>query len=429
MSDTSGYPIEVPNSQYISRTLRQLRQDVDKAMRLAVGAASSGSGYLLGAVVAWPGTSAPPASMHLLELNGQTVVAADYADLAALHPEWVSGPNLVLPDYGTRTLVGYKSGDADFGTLGALVGSKTHTHPLSDAGQAQVVVATTTTVSRAVASAAWNNTTRITGTASGTVASQTTGAALTGSTDAASDIQPSVVVKFYVCAVSSLGEFDPAVQNALSADVAALQAGYRFVERVVYTSSGSFTKASYPYLRMLRVIVQGAGGAGGGITSASTVQGRCGGGAGGYAEKRITDIAGLAASETITIGAAATGGTGTGPDGGASSAFGVTGNGGTGGGASPGSGGTASGGDDNITGQPGGQGSLGGVSTFAIAGFGGSSRYGSGGAGIGSSSGSSNGNPGTGYGSGGGGGARGSGSTAFNGGNSTQGVIIVELYA
>jgi len=90
-------------------------------------------------------------------------------------------------------------------------------------------------------------------------------------------------------------------------------AGYRFVETVYFTSSGTFTKATYPWLRAIRVKVQGAGGGGGGVPASplnETAAG-AGGGGGAYAEKFITDIAGLDASVTVTRGAGGTGGDGT----------------------------------------------------------------------------------------------------------------------
>jgi hypothetical protein len=88
------------------------------------------------------------------------------------------------------------------------------------------------------------------------------------------------------------------------------QEGYRFVQTLYYTSSGTFTKATYSWLRAIRVKCQagGGGGAGAATTGASTI-GSGGGGAGGvYAESFITDIAGLDSSITVTRGAGGAGG-------------------------------------------------------------------------------------------------------------------------
>jgi hypothetical protein len=86
--------------------------------------------------------------------------------------------------------------------------------------------------------------------------------------------------------------------------------GYLFVETVYFTSSGTFAKATYPWLRAIRVKCQAGGGGGGGVGSVgggSAGTGRSGGG-GGYAESFITDIAGLDASVTVTRGSGGAGG-------------------------------------------------------------------------------------------------------------------------
>jgi hypothetical protein len=85
---------------------------------------------------------------------------------------------------------------------------------------------------------------------------------------------------------------------------------YRFVTTVYFTSSGTFTKADYPWLRAIRVKCQGGGGGGGGAaTTGVGQQAISSGGAGGaYAESFITNIAGLDASVTVTRGAGGTGG-------------------------------------------------------------------------------------------------------------------------
>jgi hypothetical protein len=88
------------------------------------------------------------------------------------------------------------------------------------------------------------------------------------------------------------------------------QSSYNLVTTLYYNSSGTFTKATYPYLRAIRVKVQGAGGGSGGCstTSASQISMGASGGGGAYAESFITDIASLSASETVTVGAGGAGG-------------------------------------------------------------------------------------------------------------------------
>lgn len=86
--------------------------------------------------------------------------------------------------------------------------------------------------------------------------------------------------------------------------------GYRLAERTVYLTTTSFTKATYPWLRAIRVICIGGGGGGGGsaLTGAGANSVGQAGAGGAYAETFITDIAGLASSVTLTVGAAGTAG-------------------------------------------------------------------------------------------------------------------------
>jgi hypothetical protein len=228
--------------------------------------------------------------------------------------------------------------------------------------------------------------------------------------------------------------------------------GYTFVETVYFTSSGSFTKATYPWLRAIYAVCLAGGGGGGGIGSLSGSQGAAGGGggAGAMAERFITDIASLAASETITVGAggvAGNGGAGSPPSisggvGGASQAFLMTCTGGNGGddgfGSSSvsttlaGSGGLAAvNGDLNILGGSGKSGfSLPAVG-LASSGNGGSGRYGQGGIGfmLTSPGGGALGESGTGYGSGGSGASGLFSSTSRSGGAGKPGLVIAHLFA
>lgn len=203
---------------------------------------------------------------------------------------------------------------------------------------------------------------------------------------------------------------------------------------VYFTSSGSFAKASYPGLQAIRVRAQGGGGAGGGASGGGTGGG---GGAGGYAERFITDIAGLSASETITIGAGGAGSSGaSGAAGGNTTAFGMTCSGGAGGvgksadntPSNGGNGGDATGGDINIPGSGGGWGVF-VLSTGGSTGAGGASFLGHGGRGLcneGTSGANAGPTAGTGYGAGGGGSISTGGGRA--GGAGSTGVVIVDLF-
>ena len=117
-----------------------------------------------------------------------------------------------------------------------------------------------------------------------------------------------------------------------------LAGGYLYAGTEYYTSSGTFAKAD-PLgtgdigLRAIRVRMVGGGGGGGGAASTSSSQVAIGGAGGGgaYAEKFITDITGLSASETVTRGsggAEGAAGNNNGSSGGQSSAFTVTADGG-----------------------------------------------------------------------------------------------------
>jgi hypothetical protein len=96
------------------------------------------------------------------------------------------------------------------------------------------------------------------------------------------------------------------------------------VERVIFTSSGTFSKASYPEARLARVTVVGGGGGGGGApsTGASQFSAGGGGGAGGWAVEDIL-LSAMATSETVTIGAGGSGGNGVAGSAGGTTSFGA----------------------------------------------------------------------------------------------------------
>lgn len=95
-------------------------------------------------------------------------------------------------------------------------------------------------------------------------------------------------------------------------------------EILIYNSSDTFTKATYPWLARVRVYVVGGGGGGGGtaLLGASQVAAGAGGGGGGAAEV-VVDESALAAGETITVGAAGTAVAGAAGGAGGSSSFGA----------------------------------------------------------------------------------------------------------
>lgn len=219
--------------------------------------------------------------------------------------------------------------------------------------------------------------------------------------------------------------------------------GYKFQQRIKYTTSFTFEKAVYADMRLMRVITVGGGGAGGGAqpASAGNHSKGGGGGGGGYAE-RIVWPHEIADAVTITVGAGGVGSTAqaAGASGGSSS-FGtlVVATGGAGGNtttnqslyvsAPGGDGGVGTAGDILIAGAGGGMGT--GYATLANGGNGGSSVLGGGargtysGAGAFSLAGYNGGN----YGAGGSGAlANQSAGTAAAGGSGAPGIVIVEVY-
>lgn len=214
------------------------------------------------------------------------------------------------------------------------------------------------------------------------------------------------------------------------------EAGYRYVQRIYYTIPGTstFTKATYPWLRAIKVICQGAGGGGGGAGNNNSRG--AGGGGGAYSEKFITNISGLSASITVTVGAGGAGGAAGNNNGitGGSSSFGsevvcAGGQGGVSGagGYDVGAGGTVTtAGDFNLNGEDGDIRILTASFTIYSLAGGGDSFLGYGGPAwmYGAEQ---AGRAGSGYGGGGGGGWR--ISSSQNGGNGANGIVIVELYA
>jgi hypothetical protein len=83
--------------------------------------------------------------------------------------------------------------------------------------------------------------------------------------------------------------------------------GYQYSQTVRFTASGTFTKASYPNARMIRVKLVGGGGAGAGVETTIAGDSDSGGGGGGgcYAESEL-QVSSLASSVTVTVGAGAT---------------------------------------------------------------------------------------------------------------------------
>jgi hypothetical protein len=216
--------------------------------------------------------------------------------------------------------------------------------------------------------------------------------------------------------------------------------GYAYGGQVRFTSSGTFTKASYPGLSAIEVECQGGGGAGGGVVATAAGQNAVGNGAqaGGYA-KSLVVVSDLDTTEAVTVGAGGTGvSAAAGNDGGASvfdtissevrggggagaGSFGASNNTGAG---SPGVAATTDTGDFTVPGGSGGS-AIRISATTGEGGWGGHSFYGMGGASRGNAG---AGQPGRPYGGGGGGALSLNGSGAAAGGNGGAGIVVVSLY-
>jgi hypothetical protein len=220
--------------------------------------------------------------------------------------------------------------------------------------------------------------------------------------------------------------------------------GYLLKQTVVFTASGSFTKASYPGLRAVRVRCQAAGGGGaaavttaGGTTSAGN-----GGGAGGYAEA-FAVASDLATTEAVTVGTGGAGGTtGAGSAGGDSALDTISGEVRATGGAGGATLAAQSAAVSNTSRSDGGIGTAGSVllrggyggpamtlsSSRSRGGDGGASHLGGAMPGIGSGGTNNTGTTGANYGGGGSGAANANSQSATAGGAGAPGIVIVEVY-
>jgi len=186
---------------------------------------------------------------------------------------------------------------------------------------------------------------------------------------------------------------------------------------VTFTTSGTWTKDAG--LKYVVVEVQAVGGAGAaGVDNGATGTPGGGGGAGGYTKELILASA-LGATETVTIGVAASSSFGSL----CSATHGADASSNTGG-----AGGVGSGGDVNVGGGDGGNGQE-ESATPTLAGIGGSSFFGAGGrSGSGTNVSKRNGVAGKNYGGGGGGGGAEDSGTMGTGGAGGAGIVIVTEY-
>ena len=177
-------------------------------LQSAVNKVLASGSPVLGSLAPWPLDASTVPSNCLLAAGG-TVSRAAWPELFALYgTKFGAGDGSTtfgLPDWRGVIPVGYKSGDNTFGALGAVVGSKNHTHALTNAGAAVSADGDALRVHRnAFNEFVFKADVKAPGAAFQTAADDTGWTAqLMGNTDAASSVQPSVVTNWIIIAKTS----------------------------------------------------------------------------------------------------------------------------------------------------------------------------------------------------------------------------------
>jgi len=153
----------------------------------------------VGRIEAFAG-STPPAGWLLCD--GTAVSRSTYAQLFALIGTTYGAGNgsstFNLPNAKGRVLVGRDTAQTEFNSLGKTGGAKTHAHPLSDAGQAQVATGGSGIFQREVPTTTWTANWRVSGTQAGSSVTRSNAAALAGDTDDASSLPPYLTVNYII---------------------------------------------------------------------------------------------------------------------------------------------------------------------------------------------------------------------------------------
>lgn len=171
----------------------------------SITAIPSTTGMAIGMPISGPGI--PAATTVASIVSGTAITISINATASASGVAIVVAPNGIgdgsttfnLPDMRGRVPFGVDGTHA----LGSTGGALTHTHTLSDAGQAQLVIAVAASpaihVRRVSTGAAWTSTQAgLTGGGSESASQGTNGTALTGATDSGSTVQPYLALNYII---------------------------------------------------------------------------------------------------------------------------------------------------------------------------------------------------------------------------------------
>ena len=157
-----------------------------------------------GEVTMFGGATAPTG---WLLCQGQSLLRTAYPALfAAISTTYGAADNthFNVPDFRGRTPVGLDTSQTEFDVLGEAGGSKTHTHPLSNAGQAKISTVNggeAALIDRITAASSWTPNYRAGSASAGAVAtsgSAGSGTGLVGNTDSAPSLNPYRVLNFII---------------------------------------------------------------------------------------------------------------------------------------------------------------------------------------------------------------------------------------
>ncbi|MEX1078875.1 MAG: phage tail protein [Homoserinimonas sp.] len=206
--DTTALPF-IPDSLVEPSTLAlddRVRCEFSSRRVLIVGRSGGDGGNPVGTYLYGHWLTAPAG---YVKSDGALLLIADYPRLAALFASVHGASNyyggdgittFATADIGDYVLVGQRDGSAEFGTIGASHGAKTHGHSLSDAGQAKIEGTAGQLRFRRVGSESWQRSRTMSGSIVDSPGTETVGVGLMGATDPGSTIQPSraalAVIKF-----------------------------------------------------------------------------------------------------------------------------------------------------------------------------------------------------------------------------------------